>query len=102
MRISDWSSDVCSSDLPIAELSAHRGAVAGVDAERGRAFGREGKQMVGDRCEQRAGFILRRRLQRDRKSVVKGKSGSVRVDPGGRRNIRKQSNQSHSQYYSHI
>src|SRR3546814_16601499 len=29
------------------------------------------------------------RRERDRKSVVSGKSGSVRVDPGGPRNIKK-------------
>src|SRR3546814_20504286 len=28
-------------------------------------------------------------IDADRKSVVKGKGGSVRVDPGGRRNIKK-------------
>src|SRR3546814_17004090 len=31
MRISDWSSDVCSSDLPVQRLAiAHKGGVAGV------------------------------------------------------------------------
>src|SRR3546814_8566353 len=68
MRISDWSSDVCSSDLlehpvpdpalcPAAEAPVHILPVA------------------------------------DRKSVVSGKSVSVRVDLGGRRIIKKKNNQ---------
>src|SRR3546814_13592540 len=87
MRISDWSSDVCSSDLPDERAVADRGAVRGRHRARGRidgndaapgqhrprAFGPE-----GGRPDQQS-------LERDRKSVVSGKSVSVRVDLGGRR-----------------
>src|SRR3546814_20783111 len=37
MRISDWSSDVCSSDLLLALVVAQAGAVLGRDDQRGRA-----------------------------------------------------------------
>src|SRR3546814_15762867 len=71
MRISDWSSDVCSSDLSM------------------------GARMVGDLTETAGrgreavwqGTGGGRRA--DRKSVVSGKSVSVRVDLGGRRIIKK-------------
>src|SRR3546814_12910936 len=96
MRISDWSSDVCSSDLS--------GRQAGVDAplslsqarglpdRRGRRIGRavqalfeQPSQMVGaPRIAVAAG-----RLEPARKSVGSGKSVSVRVDLGGRRVIKK-------------
>src|SRR3546814_14454990 len=69
MRISDWSSDVCSSDL-----------------WRGALFHR--RDLL---CEQApavlSGYLARSRG--DRKSVVSGKSVSVRVDLGGRRIINK-------------
>src|SRR3546814_2777671 len=73
MRISDWSSDVCSSDLG-DDAAAHRVP--------------EGRQH-----EQRRADDERRdrdpQIDRDRKSVVEGKSVSVRVDLGGRRIIKK-------------
>src|SRR3546814_15830512 len=72
MRISDWSSDVCSSDL-----------------------GRGGVVRAGDMACSSAS--PRRRAVRapsaDRKSVVQGKSVSVRVELGGRRIIKKKTNQ---------
>src|SRR3546814_7754398 len=81
MRISDWSSDVCSSDLSASWRSSARSGVvtrrrtpAG-EAVRGRGAAAEpplrretGAHQVGDR-----------------KSVVEGKSVSVRVDLGGGR-----------------
>src|SRR3546814_15075467 len=39
---------------------------------------------------------LSRKTRTDRKSVVSGQSVSVRVDPGGRRIIKKKKNQEHS------
>src|SRR3546814_12235531 len=86
MRISDWSSDVCSSDLRPCD---------------GRAFpygaaGEEPPRRAGH-----AGHLVRRLLRRpgpcgaalrpvpDRKSVVSGKSVPVSVDLGGRRIIKK-------------
>src|SRR3546814_7705036 len=72
MRISDWSSDVCSSDLGAKIESKHgRPSFLHTHARpRGRAQGDP-------------------RLGADRKSVVSGKSVSVRVDLGGRRIIKK-------------
>src|SRR3546814_17415670 len=102
MRISDWSSDVCSSDFPglpldrrvalvrdfsVADPAAFRrlvfhvydsyyqdeGVCAAIGARPGPPFPRGYAIPAGD----------------DRKSVVSGKSGSVRVDFGGRRIIKK-------------
>src|SRR3546814_16324858 len=70
VRISDGSSDVCSSDLAVEHVDvqpALRADQGGEQADRPRAGHQEG----------------------DRKSVVSGKSVSVRVDLGGRRIITK-------------
>src|SRR3546814_15904491 len=95
MRISDWSSDVCSSDLfDIVE------AADGVDA-RGQPWN-ERRHIVAesrdparlDRRETalfddfRALPIIAAR-ERDRKSVGEGKSVSVSVVPGGPRHLNK-------------
>src|SRR3546814_16751386 len=96
MRISDWSSDVCSSDLPDPERPQRTG-------KRG---GNPGGARYGDGIESAAsvqlGIILRRprgfrhpyrsgtpgpgqpASAGDRTSVVSGKSVSVRVVLGGR------------------
>src|SRR3546814_9842893 len=71
MRISDWSSDVCSSDLPV-RLAARR---------------RVGPGAV--RPEASADRLVVVPVEVDRKSVVEGTSVSVRVDLGGRRIITK-------------
>src|SRR3546814_8059947 len=109
MRISDWSSDVCSSDLlaklRIARQLAHRGAVRGqaveavIDAadrhrdhfafELAQARGRQHQVVVHVR---EAAQLLGVEGVADRKSVVTGKSVSVRVDLGGRRIIKKKKN----------
>src|SRR3546814_11491197 len=92
MRISDWSSDVCSSDLTI--LSGDIETVIVVTAQDCRA-GRNGALRIDQAFAvdevgpQRARGTFDIFLQSsDRKSVVKGKSVSVRVDPGGRRIIK--------------
>src|SRR3546814_15790073 len=101
MRISDWSSDVCSSDLEIvirfdAEPPERRENVVEVAMPLGlytscsvsapcglcSTTGIIGIPDVPDI------FLDPRRMQ-DRKSVVSGKSVSVRVDLGGRRVIKK-------------
>src|SRR3546814_19689385 len=95
MRISDWSSDVCSSDLPedltrvaLGVVANVQGAVSGTgqirwDRNSVSSDGRFGTQDMS----LAAAFGPVTGL--DRKSVVEGKSVSVRVDLGGRRNSKK-------------
>src|SRR3546814_14654634 len=97
MRISDWSSDVCSSDLarvpplPIRVSSSRR-----VTNHELHLFRRE-RCAYGD-CDQpriRSDRLsLRHRVEpsADRKSVVSGKSVSVRVDLGGPRSFKNKKN----------
>src|SRR3546814_10936636 len=88
MRISDWSSDVCSSDLAhAAGHRAHASVLPGRRAAPVLAARRRGRTAAHLR-----GGPLRGRVAAppgDRKSVVEGKSVSVRVDLGGRRIIKK-------------
>src|SRR3546814_20460216 len=112
MRISDWSSDVCSSDLQRAEAAdagQHFGAhgalgkwldvfdqrIAGFDidpriAVADRGFGGIGRVQVEFSLSR--GYITG--FKKDRKSVVEGKSVSVRVDFGGGRIIKKKNTNS--------
>src|SRR3546814_11964401 len=106
MRISDWSSDVCSSDLTeimrtrdfrCFELIPMSGAAA---RDKGMAlFPRKvggGYAMIGRQDGENL-YIIRsdkltcwdegKLLLKDRQSVVYGRSVSVRVDRGGRRII---------------
>src|SRR3546814_18167394 len=78
MRISDWSSDVCSSDLTCSGRPAgeSRCTVSGTRPSAMRG--------VSARTNNSCSFTAR-----DRKSVVQGKSVSVRVDLGGRSTIKK-------------
>src|SRR3546814_17436789 len=103
MRISDWSSDVCSSDLA-------SGGALGRDTRLRRLI-LEGRAHlraidVGQLAIDLAGLLrlveLHQRLPQpikavgraiDRKSVVSGKRVSVRVDLGGRRLIKKKKTQ---------
>src|SRR3546814_15904736 len=91
MRISDWSSDVCSSDLVGGFADVARQAepvLAGhhdIEDDEIDRIGREPRA-----CGIR---IARLRDAKDRKSVVQGKSVSVRVDLGGRRSIKKKTQQ---------
>src|SRR3546814_15991567 len=113
MRISDWSSDVCSSDLIQADadkraLAKVERAIAGIIAAiedglyqptmkaRMAELEREKTQITARLAEATADVpdvhpglaeIYKRKV--DRKSVVVGKSVSVRVDLGGRRIIKK-------------
>src|SRR3546814_19871141 len=109
MRISDWSSDVCSSDLFVAHdpqraiVPAQRRAVGGRGddanlklarqiAEFGVKAGRLTQQLgpgarVADFVGGGARILVGGNV--DRRSVVSGKSVSGRVDLGGRRNIKK-------------
>src|SRR3546814_10709557 len=90
MRISDWSSDVCSSDLASRAAAGRRAglfrgppaepAAASLDARRGPPL----RPVL-----RRAAVPGHRPHHGDRKSVGSGKSVSVRVDLGGRRIIKK-------------
>src|SRR3546814_15989298 len=90
MRISDWSSDVCSSDLScLSHLNHLRSRerrwvqwTGEAAFERSRNGTWQYGRTSGWRCDRRSGC-------KDRKSVVSGKSVSVRVDLGGRRSIKK-------------
>src|SRR3546814_11633086 len=84
MRISDWSSDVCSSDLRPAEARQQHMALNHVDL----CFPHH---LTGQRREDQArrDCVATDIVTADRKSVVEGKSVSVRVVLGGRRIIKK-------------
>src|SRR3546814_19448464 len=102
MRISDWSSDVCSSDLrgPKAR-KVHRGRKAIPDrratrvrrvprdrrATPARKVPRVRRATPGRKAPKARRAIPARQAPKDRQSVVKGTSVSVRVDLGGRRII---------------
>src|SRR3546814_17932924 len=102
MRISDWSSDVCSSDLIDPDTRPGQRAVHRRQLEGGHLLGAEcdrrfGVQLAADaepvgEVDDGLGPDLGQRLRvhgvQDRKRVGEGKSEYVRVDLGGRR-IRK-------------
>src|SRR3546814_11697503 len=93
MRISDWSSDVCSSDLHRGKRSPRciawlarsgcTGARLGGAADAVSGVVQAGKTSVPGPARGSGP------AERDRKSVVSGQSVSVRVDLGGRRLIKK-------------
>src|SRR3546814_13831826 len=100
-RISDWSSDVCSSDLdsggaPVAI------SLDSVKIEDGTVIYRDATADIFEKVEDLDAEISAESLSGpfhargeavfqavDRKSVGQGKSVSVRVDPGGRRIFKK-------------
>src|SRR3546814_13130710 len=99
MRISDWSSDVCSSDLSIVWFDAF---VANVDRTARNTnlllwhhklhLIDHGAALYFHHDWASAGSAAASpfaRIAEARKSVVEGKSVSVRVDLGGRRSIKK-------------
>src|SRR3546814_16319077 len=115
MRISDWSSDVCSSDLEVAIGERVERECRGERAHRRRhllgrhpALGGAGLVILAHRrCaaierlllhlddrhrDSRRQEVHRNAAAQDRKSVVSGKSVSVRVDLGGRSTIQKTNN----------
>src|SRR3546814_11704867 len=102
MRISDWSSDVCSSDLPSCGSGArirrrYRAFQAPAHVRRTTplphdctADARQGGYGICRGCPDAEAALSGNPLSYvDRKSVVSGKSVSVRVDLGGRRIIKK-------------
>src|SRR3546814_19181744 len=110
MRISDWSSDVCSSDLGQSRIlfSTEQGSLGcqrlhGIPGLcKGRNIGicnteplhlHRCPAICAERPALRPEVATRQHRPEDRKSVVSGKSGSVRVDLGGRRIIKNKNNQ---------
>src|SRR3546814_18355369 len=104
MRISDWSSDVCSSDLALAGPAAATALVGARQRRQGRSgMPATDRPADSDRPRRPAGRRLpepervgvlghrnrRGQARPDRKGGVSGKRESVSVDLGGRRNIRK-------------
>src|SRR3546814_12966840 len=123
MRISDWSSDVCSSDLALRAAfdDGGRDAAAGdvgealggehyrdillaqrlqpfADARGEQRMVEEDPGLVEDQQRRPAVEALLEPVEQigDRKSVVWGKSVSVRVDLGGRRIMKKKRTNYHS------
>src|SRR3546814_14236328 len=106
MRISDWSSDVCSSDLA-RDVDQHAVVLAGLAAHatccdnQREAFDRSFERWryaVAAVVERDMISLVHRRppalrpapgRARDRQSVVYGQRGAVRVGLGGRRLIKK-------------
>src|SRR3546814_18414659 len=81
VRISDWSSDVCSSDLAGRLLFCRGGCCRDQGCSRLCPYGRGACQT--DRLDEKGRRGAGGRS--DRKSVVEGKGVSGRLDPGGRR-----------------
>src|SRR3546814_11665379 len=96
MRISDWSSDVCSSDLLFDQRRRDHTAIAQHGEELALSHAvllrdllqRAGDLDVGDLDIETLGLLHLEALV-DRKSVVSGKSGAVGVVLGGRRFVKK-------------
>src|SRR3546814_18605778 len=96
MRISDWSSDVCSSDLTSdcrqSLQQSHGTYLQILDVNRNdgsiKLFNQE-LRLANDARSSFRWVVGANYELRDRTSVVEGKSVSVRVDFGGRRIIKK-------------
>src|SRR3546814_12289868 len=101
LRISDWSSDVCSSDLlnvlVVVDLAVdgqdHRAVLVHhrLPALLRQVENAEPAMTDIDVAADPFAPLVRPPMRQsgDRKSVVSGKSVSVRVDPGGRRQLKK-------------
>src|SRR3546814_13623388 len=100
VRISDWSSDVCSSDLRLSALPCPLGRVDTSCRQTAQAYLAEGRFCLYPGHPSGSGVTVATRRDAllgaggnphtlaDRKSVVSGKSVSVRVGLGGRRIIK--------------
>src|SRR3546814_17409342 len=105
MRISDWSSDVCSSDLALLSFGVEAHCLPKKHGGYEKAYKRRRFKLAAVPGPVMAAFhpspwLIRNTdplakagatlsAVRDRKSVASGKSVSVRVDHGGRRIIKK-------------
>src|SRR3546814_14079339 len=99
MRISDWSSDVCSSDLfndrtgPNAAIKLMTDGILLAESQRDPMLY---LLLAGTLAPPFIGTTIF--FHQDRKSVVSGKSVSVSVDLGGRRIINKKKNSRQARY----
>src|SRR3546814_15493437 len=111
MRISDWSSDVCSSDLAVARKPEAQAPErqGGKHIRRRAGLLRRQPFGVAQSCLKDAEEIEKpddehdRRFlhdREDRKSVVEGKGLSVRVIVGGRRSLKKKKTQETERLYT--
>src|SRR3546814_21036469 len=120
MRISDWSSVVCSSDLPVSGqavkdvggdqrvvvkiilavliIAAQEEIQRPVEIRREAKLLADGFETIVLQHDEPAVNGLVERRQIDRKSVVEGKSVTVRVDLGGRRIIKKKNKEGIKRY----
>src|SRR3546814_14244758 len=109
MRISDWSSDVCASDLFAADQARHqRKAHRLVKPDDAAEEQREREQKLDRnhverrqhakhrRLQGREGLAKKRDMDPDRKSVLTGTSVYVSVDLGGRRILTQTTRQQYS------
>src|SRR3546814_20925980 len=100
MRISDWSSDVCSSDLvraPVCASKPLQTPIGAVSIDDGSSPGFSFP--VDHRPRPHSGArtpspVVQASARTDRKSVGEGKGVSVRVDLGGRRSLKKNTKKS--------
>src|SRR3546814_12872306 len=106
MRISDWSSDVCSSDLTrlIGVILPRLTDLVVATIYEGIDAGAKDKQYITfvgitldlpERQIQLCEAALAQHVKGDRNSVVSGKRVSVRVDLGGRRTLKKTTHTPH-------
>src|SRR3546814_18477623 len=95
MRISDWSSDVCSSDLKITTDHISPAGSIKKDGPAGKYLSEHGVAYADfNSYGARRGnheVMMRGHFATIRQSVVQGNRVSVRVDIGGRRSIKKNS-----------
>src|SRR3546814_12540117 len=89
MRISDWSSDVCSSDLPEFLIEAETLLAKSEECLSHLQLINNDKDAIDCMLSTLLKLANKADALADRKSVVKGKSVSVRGDLGGRRVITK-------------
>src|SRR3546814_19233556 len=92
MRISDWSSDVCSSDLiAVGPVRSVKADIVGSDHLRVIAAGDDGRTFKGSAFRAAGSEMGQTLLHRsDRKRDVEGKRVAVRVDLSGRGSINTQ------------
>src|SRR3546814_20343220 len=95
MLISDWSSDVCSSDLPPPRAVGVAHALRSAAADATRSLNPEAPPVMdGASCfgapptPDRGRYSGESALEEDRKGVVEGQRVSERGDLGGRRRIK--------------